>query len=272
MAPAKREYEFQTFTITINMKTLLTFAACLCAVALQAQTQIIAHRGFFTCEGSAPNSLTSVIKAGELGVHGAEFDVHATADKVLVVNHDGSIGGHGISTSKYNDIKDLKLSNGETLPTFEQVLDSAKRFPDMLLVIEIKPTNNKEWDRELTDLVVAQIRTKRIEHRVKYISFSLDVLDRLLEITPDNIISYLNGDKTPAEMHAKGMRHLDYSRKVWAAHPEWVKEAHALGMKCDAWTLNDEANWSAMYDLGIDYLETDHPDQVKKWLEKKQKK
>ena len=65
------------------MKTRKFFFACACALfalAGQAQTQVIAHRGFWKTEGSAQNSITALKKAAEAKVYGSEFDVQLTAD------------------------------------------------------------------------------------------------------------------------------------------------------------------------------------------------
>ena len=58
-----------------------------------AQTKVIAHRGFWNCEGSAQNSIAALQKAQEIGVYGSEFDVSITADGIPVVNHDVDIDG-----------------------------------------------------------------------------------------------------------------------------------------------------------------------------------
>ena len=53
------------------MKTKALFIACVCAfftLATQAQTQVIAHRGFWKAEGSAQNSITGLNKAAEAKV------------------------------------------------------------------------------------------------------------------------------------------------------------------------------------------------------------
>ena len=97
----------------------------MCAVTLTgtAQTKVIAHRGYWKCEGSAQNSIRSLERANEIKVYGSEFDVHLTADNVPVVFHDRKIEGKDIQTTPYAELKDLKLPNGETLPTLEQYLD-----------------------------------------------------------------------------------------------------------------------------------------------------
>lgn len=81
----------------------------LCASSVYSQTKVIAHRGYWDCEGSAQNSVTALNKAHEVGAYGSEFDVSITADGIPVVNHDDSIQGFCIETSLYEQLKDLKL-------------------------------------------------------------------------------------------------------------------------------------------------------------------
>ena len=71
----------------------------LCASSVYSQTKVIAHRGYWDCEGSAQNSVTALNKAHEVGAYGSEFDVSITADGIPVVNHDDSIQGFCIETS-----------------------------------------------------------------------------------------------------------------------------------------------------------------------------
>lgn len=124
------------------MNTKKLFITCVCSLfmlAAHAQTQVIAHRGFWKAEGSAQNSITALKKAAEAGVYGSEFDVQLTADGVIVVNHDETIAGLTIGKTPYNKLKDLKLKNGETLPTLADYLKAGKQLPDIRLILEIKP-------------------------------------------------------------------------------------------------------------------------------------
>ena len=61
--------------MNIYQKTIATACLCLAALSIQAQTQVIAHRGYWKAEGSAQNSLASLRKAAEAKVYGSEFDV-----------------------------------------------------------------------------------------------------------------------------------------------------------------------------------------------------
>lgn len=92
------------------MKTKHVLMACACALftlAGQAQTQVIAHRGFWKTEHSAQNSITALNKAAENKLYGSEFDVQLTADGVVVVNHDDTIQGFTIGKTNYDNLKGL---------------------------------------------------------------------------------------------------------------------------------------------------------------------
>ena len=124
-----------------HLKLFLLFLLCvLVAVPVSAKrkTKVIAHRGYWKTEGSAQNSIRSLERANEIKVYGSEFDVHLTADNVPVVFHDSKIQGKHIQTTPYAELKDLKLPNGETLPTLEQYLDRAKKLKKTKLIFELK--------------------------------------------------------------------------------------------------------------------------------------
>lgn len=84
---------------------ILSMFFCMAMPHLQAQTKVIAHRGFWNTEGSAQNSLTSLRKAAKARLYGSEFDVQMTADSIIVVNHDNAIGGYIIEKTPYSKIK-----------------------------------------------------------------------------------------------------------------------------------------------------------------------
>ena len=101
---------------------LCAFALMTCIVGIQAQTQVIAHRGFWKTEGSAQNSITALVKAAEAKLYGSEFDVLMTIDGILVVNHDNIIEGMFIPETPYKKLKKLRIKNGEKLPTLKSYL------------------------------------------------------------------------------------------------------------------------------------------------------
>ncbi len=234
-----------------------------------AQTKVIAHRGYWDCDGSAQNSITALVKASEAGAYGSEFDVSITADGVPVVNHDDDIQGHVIETSRYAEIKDLKLPNGETLPTLDQYLAKGKELPTVQLILEIKPHKQKANEDRAVKAIVDLVKKHGLEKRVDYISFSMNICKGLVKEAPGAPVYYLNGDATPAELKKLGMAGFDYHYKVVQKHPEWVKEAHELGMKTNSWTVDDRKVMQWLIDQKVDFITTDKPVELKQLLEKK---
>lgn len=140
----------------------------MCAVTLTgtAQTKVIAHRGYWKCEGSAQNSIASLTKAAEAKVYGSEFDVQLTKDKEIVVNHDDSIQGICIFDTPFAELKDLKLSNGEKLSTLDDYLVAGKKLTGTQLILEIKPHRTEEAENEAVRIIVDKV--KRCEWRNRW--------------------------------------------------------------------------------------------------------
>lgn len=245
-------------------KIMMVCAMCTVTFSGIAQTKVIAHRGYWKCEGSAQNSIASLEKAAEAKVYGSEFDVQMTQDKEIVVNHDDSIRGLSIFDTPFAELKDLKLSNGEKLPTLDDYLTVGKKLPDIQLILEIKPHKTKEAEDEAVKIIVDKVKKMQMEKQVEYISFSMNICEQLVELTPDSEIAYLKSDVAPKELKEKGINGIDYYIMVLAEKPEWIDEAHGLGMKVNVWTVNDMNMVQKMIDRKVDYITTDYPLEVKK--------
>lgn len=100
--------------------------------------RLIAHRGAHNhAQGIIENTLAAFTLAKELGCWGIEFDVHSTADKVLVVNHDPTLKrlwGHEQAIAKlhFNELRIL----APHVPTLNEVV--AAYGDSMHLFIELK--------------------------------------------------------------------------------------------------------------------------------------
>ena len=248
-------------------RTLISAIALLaCIVGMQAQTQVIAHRGFWKTEGSAQNSITALEKAAEEKLYGSEFDVQVTLDGKLIVNHDAKFQGFVIAETPYKQLKKIRLNNGEKLPNLKKYLKKGKKL-DIQLILEIKSHKSKEVEDKMAADVVKMVKKMGLEKQVEYIAFSLNVCEQLAKLTPESEIAYLNGDITPTELKKKGINGIDYHYNVIEKHPEWIKEAHDLGMKVNVWTVNKEDMMKKLIDRKVDYITTDQPLETKKLLE-----
>ena len=249
-------------------RTLISAIALLaCIVGMQAQTQVIAHRGFWKTEGSAQNSITALEKATEAKLYGSEFDVQITLDGKLIVNHDSKFQGFVIAETPYKDLKKIRLQNGEKLPTLKKYLKKGKK-QDIQLILEIKSHKSKEVEDKMAADIVKMVKKMGLEKQVEYIAFSLNICEQLAKLTPESEIAYLNGDVTPTELKKKGIKGIDYNQSVLMKHPEWVEEAHQLGMKVNVWTVNKEEAMQKFIDMKVDYITTDLPLECKRLVQK----
>ncbi len=236
-------------------------------IASAQNPAIVAHRGYW--DDNAQNSIASLKKAQEFGCWGSECDVHLTADNVVVVNHDGTIGVTDIQTSPFKEVRDNKLKNGEPIPTLDEYLDQAAQSETCVLVLEIKPHANQVRE----DMVIHQCLEALKAHqlldptRVVFISFSYYICKELARLCPDFTVQYLEGDKSPAEVHADKINGIDYHYSRLVKHPEWVQEAHALGMSVNAWTVDQEKDIRKMIELGVDQITTNNPLLVRQLIQ-----
>jgi glycerophosphoryl diester phosphodiesterase len=239
---------------------LIIAALIFASAGATAQTRVIAHRGYWDVEGSAQNSVVAIDKAGKLGVYGSEFDVIITRDGVPVVNHDAHIQGFKIEDCDYKTLKNLRLKNGEKLPTLKQYLRKGKTHRNLKLILEIKPHSSRENEARAVQTIVALVAGMKLEAQVEYISFSLFACKEAHRLSPASQVAYLSGNLAPAELQQAGLTGLDYNQGVFDSHPEWIVEARALGLSVNVWTVNDPVQMRELVDLGVDGIVSDHAD------------
>lgn len=222
------------------------------------EVQVIAHRGFWKPEGSAQNSIVALEQANRINLYGSEFDVHMTADDVLVVFHDDKIKEVEIQKVPYTVIKNSLLLNGEKIPTLREYLEAAKRT-DIQLIFELKPHATPERNREAARASVELVNEKNLAHRTEYITFNLDAGKELIKLAPEAKVYYLNGELSPQELKELGFAGLNYHYNVLKKHTKWFADAKKLGLNINVWTVNDTTLMREMISLGADFITTDIP-------------
>ena len=243
---------------------LLLLAGCLMTACSEkpAEPQVVAHRGYWKTEGSAQNSIASILNAGRIGAYGSEFDVNLTCDGALVVNHDFTYHGFKIYENTLADLRcdTLRLSNGEIIPTLDEYLEASKQYPEMKLVFELKSEGDPQYEAVALPACVEAITRLGVADRVEFISFSLSACKEFARLMPKNIVEYLGGEIAPAELHKMGITGIDYEYNVFYEHPEWIGEAHKLGMVVNTWTVNQEEDMRKLLELGVDQITTNEPE------------
>ena len=248
---------------------ILASALFLAAVGgIQAQsTQVIAHRGFWKTNGSAQNSIAALVKADSRGCYGSEFDVWLTADNQLVVNHDSTFKGVNMQNSTAQQCTAVILDNGEQLPTLRQYLEKAGQLKTRL-ILELKSHKTPERETRAVESIVKMVEEMGLENRMEYIAFSRHATKEFIRLAPKGTpVYYLEGDLSPKELKEWGCAGPDYHFSVFKKHPEWIKESHDLGMKVNAWTVNEAKDMKWLIGHGVDFITTNEPVELQEILQ-----
>ncbi|MFC7345891.1 glycerophosphodiester phosphodiesterase family protein [Chryseobacterium zhengzhouense] len=246
------------------MKKFILGFAVLTTAFMNAQTQIIAHRGYFqTNPPTTENSIKALENAQKLKIYGAEFDVRMTKDGILVINHDEHHGKMIIEETDFKDLKKLKLSNGENLPTLKDYLKQGKKDPSLKLIIEIKPVKSQEKENEIVAKTIKMVKDMKLDSQSEFISFSLNVCKEIKKVEPKFKVQYLNGELSPEQIKNEGLDGMDYHYSVFQKNPAWIQEAKVLGLITNSWTVNDVKIYDELKSQGIGFITTNIPDQLK---------
>ena len=258
-----------TKTIQIMRKAILVISALAALLSIpaeayaQKQTGIVAHRGFWNCDeaGYAKNSVAALRCAQEAGFWGSEFDVNMTSDGELIVYHDSDVEGRKIEEYPYSEFKDFKIANGETIPTIDQYLEQGKKYPETMLVYELKPHSCGEVEDRFVEITYKKLEEHGLmdPERVMFISFSLHMCEKIAKEHPEFTVQFLGSSKNPEELAKMGINGVDYNHMVFTLYKKWYRLARKNDMSVNAWTVNKDGDMRRMLKLGVDQLTTDNP-------------
>jgi glycerophosphoryl diester phosphodiesterase len=250
------------------MKRLAMLGAvmALCAGAISAQ-QVVAHRGYWKTDGSAQNSIRSLVKADSIGAYGSEFDVWMLTDGPLVVNHDRTFKGVNFETDTYSKVQQIVLDNGESVPTLDEYLAEFTKHPKTRVVLEMKSLTDLTREDEMAKLIVASLRKYDLLDRTDIIAFSINACIAFKKLLPVGVpIYYLDGDIAPKKIAKLGLAGMDYSMKALRKHPDWIADAHKRGLKVNVWTVDEDEDIQYFIESGVDFITTNQPVKVQKMI------
>lgn len=244
----------------------LAAAVTMAAASYAASPRIVAHRGHWDTEGSAQNSIRSLVKADSIGCWGTEFDVWITADSVLVLNHDGVIDGHTIENESMHQLAAVRLENGESLPTLEQFLDSAAVL-DIELVLELKEHRDSLRELMAVDMIGSLIRDRGLQGRTTFITFSPTACEAFVNLGLCPV--YYLTNTTPETLRQMGVTGPDFNQGTLRKHPDWVEAFRKMGMPINVWTVTKPEDLQWAISQGFDYITTNDPELALKMLKEK---
>jgi glycerophosphoryl diester phosphodiesterase len=222
----------------------------------------VAHRGAWKRNHLPENSIASLKAAIALGCMGSEFDVRMTADDSLVINHDPAYNGLTIEKTNYSQLLAYTLSNGEKIPTLREYITAGiVDKSNTQLIIEIKPSDiSKERGKAVAATVVHLINELGATQKVQYISFDYDMLQTIIALEPAAITQYLEGDRSPEQLKADGIRGADFHFSVYEEHPDWIAMAVKNQIILNAWTVNEETKMRELLEKGVQLITTNEPE------------
>lgn len=223
--------------------------------------RVIAHRG--ASRVAPENSLDAFRAAAEQGVHWVEFDVSLLGDGTPVVHHDATLDrcttGRGPLTAiGAGDLADMRLSNGESLPTLEAALDllDALGFHANL---EMKP--HDEPVGRMSGIVADMLEARPwCRDRVITSSFNHGELAAFRARMPAMALAALYEEPAPdwrgilARLDAVAL-HVDHR----FVSVDLLREAGRAGVDVRVYTTNEPARMAAFRDAGLTSVITDHP-------------
>lgn len=231
------------------------------------------------------NTLPGFVHAIEAGADFIELDVLATADDTLVACHDPVLrrriysGPFGTRVVRRMTLADLKRWDcgtrrnplfrkqspvpGTRIPTLAEVLDLAS-IDGFKFNIEVKTTPKRPHltpPPELyAELVIALVRERRLEGRVRVQSFDFRVLACVRALAPEIPVAALCGlrgrDLVALAAVAGVSIVAPYHRAVTRRR---VAEAHKAGLRVIPWTANRPRDWDRLARAGVDGIITDDP-------------
>lgn len=203
------------------------------------------------------NSLKAFAAAVDAGVDEIEFDLHASRDGVLVVNHDRALdrttNGSGlIAAKRWSELSQLWIHGSEPMCTFDDVVE---KIPSTDLQIEIKDTHAVEpvLERMRED---AQLR-----ERSTITSFNAEIIGHVAasdvdvhyaRILEDNLFGRLK------KFVATGITHAACRWRI--VNSPIMQEFRRSGGLISVWPCNTEAYIRRAIDEGYYSLTTDDPD------------
>jgi glycerophosphoryl diester phosphodiesterase len=268
---------------------------------LERRVIAFAHQGG-SHEGPS-STLAAIAHALEEGATAIELDVHATADRHIVVCHDETIDR---TTNHHGAIADLSLAQlrdmdnaywwiaGETVTpsrepseylergrapanrdfgivTLEEV---SERFPGVLLNLDVKRTDPDVEPYE--ELLANELRRLERLHSVIVGSFHDAAIQRFRTLAPEVATSAATAEAAtfyfsmlegvPSVPPVCAFQVPAVYGDVAVVDERFVDTAHDADIAVHVWTINDPGEMNQLLDYGVDGLISDRPTPLVKVL------
>ncbi len=241
-----------------------------------------AHRG--DSRRAPENTLEAFRRAVEAGSGGLELDVHLTRDGHVVVIHDATVdrttsGSGPVNGATLSELQGLDAGHGFSpdggmtypyrgrglrVPTLAEVLEE---FPGVSINIDIK-----DLESGYEKAVIEVLREAGAEGRALVVSEHHPAVRRVRKVSGGSVATGASRREVVvfyllSALCLEGLLRPDYDAlqvpvsygRLALVTRRFVEAAHALGVRVDAWIINDAAEMRRVLDLGVDVVMTDRP-------------
>ena len=235
----------------------------------------IAHRG---ASGYAPeNTMGAFQKGFEMKADYIEIDVQMTKDGELVVIHDITVdrttnGTGNVGHLTLEEIRQLDAGSwfsedyaGETIPTFEEVLDTFRGKVGIL--IELKaPELYPGVEEKIADALKERNMDQPNNNKIIIQSFNHASMKKSKELLPNlshGVLAGASWEKVTEEQLSQFATFADYfNPNMNIVTDELVSDVHEAGMKIFPYTSRTIEQAIHLFDLKVDGIVTDYTDHV----------
>lgn len=224
------------------------------------------------------NTMQAFLASYNGGYRGFETDIRMTSDGQLVVTHDSSLerttdGSGNVEEKTLAEIRRLNTKHGNKMLTLDELMEFLKDKEGLYVEFEMKTNPESLYPEErlpeyvdkLYDRVMA---SKPADALFLFTSSDLRALRCMQQRHPDAELLLITGapcnDSTIALCKEMNISRL--GARMNGTSRESVRKAHAEGLVVSLWPGESTADFMLGAFLGADYMCTDVPLQVKKWL------
>lgn len=259
----------------------------------------IAHRG---ARSLAPeNTMVAIKKAWEIGAHGVEVDVAATADGTLILFHDDLLtrttdihlrfperqknpfttfslqeiqsldaGSWFIETDPLGEIgrgnisvSELRAIRGIRVPILEEVLHFVKEH-SFYINLELKALPQPLENFPMVEKLLDLIELIDMPvNQLAISSFNFDYLRQIKKTRADIEINALIGFPDSGVQDWGNFEFEVYNANAEYTDEEQIQKALSKGCRVNLFTVNDPRDMKRFLDAGVSMLITDFPQQLK---------
>lgn len=222
---------------------------------------LVAHRG--GPQIADENTLKAYSLAAEYGMDYIECDPRFTKDGVLIISHDKSVdrvtkGKGNVEDMTLAEIKKLKTKNGESVPTFEEVVKLAKE-KNLKIYIDSKLNDTSYFQK-----IIKILKDNGMEKNVVF-GIWWDSVQKTMEKEHPEIATSLS---YPAPFPT--LKAVKKSGSEWVgmmvdtATEGRIAQSDKMGLKVITMPINDEETIREKIKFGLHVIQTDNPPLLKK--------